>query len=100
MRIVEVERMSKRAIEQRRARRGVARRIAKHSGGAVGEAHRGYRGEQGWSNCCLAARAYDAADEVEQKKGRALYNFRRKGSYRDGGTEIRQGFRDFHHLTG
>ncbi len=88
--VVEIERMGQRPVQERRPRRGVARRIAEHAGIAAGEAQRPGGAQEGLRALRIVPGADDVADQVQQQEARAVGHLRRQAVQADGGDEFGQ----------
>ena len=90
VRVVEIERMAERAVEECRAGGRIARRIAEHAGIARTQAERAHAGEQRRRALGLGPRADDIADQVEHQEPRPLGHFRRQPPQCQPGRELRK----------
>ena len=96
MRVVEVQRVRQRAVQQRRACRSVAGGVAEHAGIAGGHAHRADRGEERGRALGVVPGADDVADQVEHQEARALHHVGRQPVEADVGGELREFGGDAH----
>ena len=79
MGVVEVERMGQRAVQHRRAGRGVAGAVAEHRRAAGGHAQRPGHRQQGRGAFGVVPAADDVADQVEHQESGAFLDLRRQG---------------------
>ena len=96
VRVVEVERMRQRAVQERGAGGRVAGGIAEHAGIARRHAHGAHRGEERRRAFGVVPRADDVADQVEHQEARALHHLGRQPVQADAGGELREVCGDAH----
>ena len=96
VRVVEVERMRQRAIQERGAGGRVAGGVAEHAGIARRHAHGAHRGEERRRAFGVVSRADDVADQVEHQETRALHHLGRQPVQADVGGELREVCGDAH----
>ena len=88
VRVVEIQGMRQRPVQERRTRWRVARRVAEHAGIARRHAHRPYRGEERRRALRVMPRAHDVAHQVQHQEPRSLHHVIRQTVEPDVGAEL------------
>ena len=94
--VVEIKRVGKRRVDERRACNGISGRIGDNGRGAGGQSKRMHRGQQRHRAFRIAARPDRVAEQIQHQQRNALQDIARQAGTVHGRNESRQFFGDVH----